>query len=211
MTRVRYRVAVLACLLLCSTQSMASDADEASLASLRAVLEGSRARRLLRLCREAVAETARGGRPAQPVSPRASDPASGLFVTLVKRGVVRGCYGDLNPSYGSLEQAASKAAEGAAVNDPRSLPVEPGEVAELDIILSLTLAPEPVMNLDQVDPDRYGLLVVSGARRAVLLPGEARTSSYALRYAMRKAGMAPGDSFSLFKFRTLTFISRGDS
>ncbi len=208
---ISWRIFILACLLLCSAPSIGSESAESTLASLRTALEGSRARRLLDLCRATVSATAEGNKLAATVSRQGSDPACGLFVTLVKRGVVRGCYGDLNPSYGSLEEAAAAAAEGAATQDPRSIPVEPGEVDSLDIVLSLTLAPEPVLSLDQVDPDRYGLLVISGGKRAVLLPGEARTSSYALRYVLKKAGMAPGDPFSLFKFRTLTFLTRGDS
>ncbi|MFN8176328.1 MAG: AMMECR1 domain-containing protein [bacterium] len=134
--------------------------------------------------------------------------ACGVFVTLVGRKGVRGCYGTLDGE-GTLEERIISAAQGAAARDLRSLPVKPSEVDRLTVIVSLTLPAEPIADWRTVDPDRFGLLVTSGGKSAVLLPGEARTASWEMSETLAKAGIGPAEPVTAFRFRTLTLVSRG--
>jgi AMMECR1 domain-containing protein len=47
--------------------------------------------------------------------------------------------------------------------------VQPEELPELDVEISILTPPEPTTS-DQLDPKRYGVIVTSGWRRGVLLP-----------------------------------------
>lgn len=188
--------------------------EDPAVRALAGSLAPERGRALLALARASV-EAVAAGKPLPEVVPSgAPRPGCGVFVTLVAgrgraAGTVRGCYGDLNATDATLEEAVQSAARGAASRDLRSLPLRPDELDGLTIILSFTLAPEPVADWRTVDPDRYGILVESDGASAVLLPGEARTASWGLDQTLRKAGSSPGAPISVFRFRTLTFAERG--
>jgi AMMECR1 domain-containing protein len=49
-----------------------------------------------------------------------------------------------------------------------------------------------------------GLMVTNGKRGAVLLPGEAKTSTWAIAECCRKAGIRPQGEM-LYRFRTTVF------
>lgn len=189
--------------------------DDAAVRALAGAIGPDRGRTLLALARAAVVATAAGRPLPELAAGDAPRPGCGVFVTLVAtgsgrgRGIVRGCYGDLNATDASLEEAVLSAARGAASRDPRSLPVRPDEVAGLTLVLSLTLPPEPVADARTVDPDRYGILVEGSGTSAVLLPGEARTASWGLDRTLSKAGLDRGAPVLLSRFRTLTFTERG--
>lgn len=203
------RPVVLLMLLVPEVAHAEADAD---VRALRDRMDPHRVESLLALARNVVRRTAAGQTLADDdvsVGPLAGS-GCGVFVTLVSpRGRVRGCYGDLNASFASIEGAVAMAARGAAAHDVRYRPVAPGEVDRLDVVISLTLPAEPVADPRRVDPDRFGILVTDGSRSAVLLPGEARTASWGIAEALRKAGLAETDAVVYYRFRTLTLTNRG--
>ena len=127
-------------------------------------------RALLDTAREAVRASVTGGAAAVP--PAISLPeASGAFVTLKKRGELRGCIGTLE-CRGPLAEEVARVAVSAARQDPRFAPVQPAELDELDVEVSVLGPLEPI---DPLDPDaivigRHGLVVEQGSRRGLLLP-----------------------------------------
>ena len=62
----------------------------------------------------------------------------GAFVTIKKNGALRGCIGHFLGT-GSLGKTIIEMAASAAVQDPRFSPVEPEEVDELEIDISLLI------------------------------------------------------------------------
>ena len=128
----------------------------------------------------------------------------GLFVTLVKQGHVRGCWGTMEPHGPTLEELATEAAIGAARFDHRSKPLSQHELGQVQVIVSLVGPMVPVLTIDEVDPKTHGLLVRSGERASVLLPGEAKTASWQLRRSLRQAGIKRKDPREMFRFRTVT-------
>lgn len=92
----------------------------------------------------------------------------GAFVTLHRRGRLRGCVGQL-PSKDPLIEVVAHCAKAAALEDPRFKPVRVEEVAEIEIELSI-LSPLQDMTLEKIEAGKHGLVVSRGWQRGVLLP-----------------------------------------
>lgn len=93
----------------------------------------------------------------------------GAFVTLKRRGDLRGCIGYVR-AYKPLVDAVWEMAESAAQRDSRFIPVEPSEVDDLEIEITVLSPLEKITNPDQVLVGRHGLLITRGYQSGVLLP-----------------------------------------
>jgi AmmeMemoRadiSam system protein A len=92
----------------------------------------------------------------------------GAFVTLHRRGRLRGCVGQL-PARDTLVEVVAHCAKAAALEDPRFNPVPPEELAEIEIELSI-LSPLQDVTLEKIEAGKHGLVVSRGWHRGVLLP-----------------------------------------
>ncbi len=93
----------------------------------------------------------------------------GLFVTLTRRGFLRGCIGNIyggKPLYELVRDMAIQ----AAFNDPRFRPLEKWETVDLSIEVSILSKPIPIKDLKNVKVGRDGLIVRMGGRSGLLLP-----------------------------------------
>ena len=127
-------------------------------------------RTLVDIARDAVRAGVSGRKPDLPSTGDFPD-ATGTFVTLKKRGELRGCIGTLECRRPLAEEVA-RAAFSAALEDPRFSPVRPSELDDLDVEVSVLGPLEPI---DPADPSaieigRHGLVVEYGPRRGLLLP-----------------------------------------
>ena len=99
----------------------------------------------------------------------------GAFVTLNKRGMLRGCIGYSEPIK-PLVNAVIEAAISAAVNDPRFPPVTADEVDDLEIEVSILTKPElievekPEEYMDKIKIGEDGLIIERGPYKGLLLP-----------------------------------------
>jgi AmmeMemoRadiSam system protein A len=162
------------------------------------MLTDSQKRALLHLARESVvARVSRTDASLPPLPVIDAFPqATGVFVTLKRRGALRGCLGVLQMR-GSLAEEVARCACDSATVDPRFPPLTPGELAEVSLEISV------LGRLEPVDPGpaggfeigRHGLVVEQGHRRGLLLPQVAVewgwTPEQFLRQTCRKAGLAP--------------------
>lgn len=126
-----------------------------------------------------------------------------VFVTLrSNHGELRGCVGQLKPAYPSLVEEVAHCARSAASHDPRFDPVRSEELPGLKIEVSVLDEPEDVSSADQLDPERYGVLVRSESRLGVLLPevDGVETAEQQLAIARRKAGIAPDSEVHVQRF-----------
>lgn len=92
----------------------------------------------------------------------------GAFVTLKRRGRLRGCVGQpeqIDP----LSHTVAHCAVSAATEDPRFSPVKPQEISELEIEIS-ALTPLVPVTLEEIEIGRHGLLVQQGRAHGLLLP-----------------------------------------
>jgi len=89
------------------------------------------------------------------------------FVTLKKKGRLRGCIGyteAVAPLFKVVQECAVAAAE-----DPRFPPVSAGELPSIDLEISV-LTPLAPIRAEDVEVGRHGLMISHGGRRGLLLP-----------------------------------------
>jgi AmmeMemoRadiSam system protein A len=135
-------------------------------------------RYLLDLARKTVREVATTGQlpevSADGLAPKFTA-AKGCFVTLTKRGDLRGCIGYILPQ-GPLYRAVVENARNAALRDPRFPAVGPGEVDQLEIEISVLTEPQPLFFsspedlLRRLQPHQDGVVLQIGNRGATYLP-----------------------------------------
>ncbi len=157
-------------------------------------LSNEERRSLLQLARRAIVETVCLGRPPEiPAASGALAARRGAFVTLFLRQRLRGCIGKLEPDE-PLAAAVMRCAMGAALADPRFLPVTAEEAADLEVEVSVLSALEAARP-EQIEVGRHGLVVALEGRRGVLLPqvaaGRGWTRERFLEETCAKAGLPP--------------------
>ena len=131
--------------------------------------------------------------PALPSSGPLAD-ERGAFVTVYVAGELRGCIGTFSPQ-ASLAATVSRMAVAAASEDPRFPSLEPGELPELQLSVSVLQPPHPVADPRAVKIGREGLVVRSGFHRGTLLPRVAVEHGWGaeefLKHTCLKAGLPP--------------------
>ncbi len=125
---------------------------------------------LLALARETITAITAGTAPPDPPT---DDPAfaqrRACFVTLHKEGMLRGCIGTLEATQ-PLGEAVVSAAASAATRDPRFLPVQASEVADLHIEISVLSPMREVADPEEIICGTHGVLVEQDGRSGVFLP-----------------------------------------
>ena len=172
-------------------------------------------RLLLQLAREAIG--AHVGRPRESAIESAIDSAAesaiesairnpqstiltrpgGAFVTLHKRGELRGCIGHIEPTE-PLGSVVPRCAVAASATDPRFPPITLAELDSIDIEISLLGPLEAIAGSQDVEIGRHGLVVERGWQRGLLLPQVAiewkwDTEAF-LAHTCQKAGL-PRDAW----------------
>lgn len=101
--------------------------------------------------------------------------AGASFVTITRRGMLRGCIGALEP-YQELVEDVIEHAAAAALEDYRFPPVQPDELSEICIEISCLTVPKILEYENDQDlmarlrPGVDGVVVRDGFRRATFLP-----------------------------------------
>ena len=125
----------------------------------------------------------------------------GVFVTIRRGERLRGCIGRPTPEQ-PIGTVVTEAATDAALHDPRVPAVEPGELGDVTVSVSVLSPPEA---LPATDPEAYpehvevgthGLMVERDRARGLLLPQVAIDQDVDaetfLDETCRKAGLSPG-------------------
>jgi AmmeMemoRadiSam system protein A len=159
---------------------------------------------LVELAKKSVETYVREGRiikPSKPVLPEMAVKA-GVFVSLKKQGQLRGCLGTFMPLCKSIEAETIINAISAATKDPRFPPVKEEELEDLAYSVDVLSCPEKVSDLAELDPRKYGISVVSGYRRGLLLPDleGVDTVEEQLRIAKMKADIPPHEEVEIYRF-----------
>lgn len=93
----------------------------------------------------------------------------GVFVTLKKRGQLRGCIGYIQ-AFRPLGLAVKEMALAAAFEDPRFPPLRPGELKDLTVEISVLSPLQRIGSLEEIEIGRHGLYILSGCSSGLLLP-----------------------------------------
>lgn len=131
------------------------------------------------------------------------DSPQGVFVTLKRNGQdLRGCIGTYTPATNSLGDEIIRNASSAALKDPRFPPVKEDELHELTISVDVLTEPEPC-EIDDLNPDRYGIMIEKEGKSGLLLPDLDGVDSVEkqVEVTKKKAGLPPAaDDFELKRF-----------
>ncbi|MDR0784764.1 MAG: AmmeMemoRadiSam system protein A [Treponema sp.] len=95
---------------------------------------------------------------------------AGVFVSIKKEGVLRGCIGTISPIQKNIAQEIIKNSVSAASRDPRFSPIKEEELPLLSYSVDILFPSEIIYGPDELDVKRYGLIVSCGNRRGLLLP-----------------------------------------
>ena len=134
-------------------------------------------RDLLQLARSAIESELLGGkaalRPAVP-SPALKE-TRGCFVTLHKRGALRGCIGSIEPKV-TLVAGVEENARHSAFRDPRFPALTKQELPDITVEISILTRPVALEFTDgqdlmaQLIPNVHGVILESGWHRSTFLP-----------------------------------------
>jgi hypothetical protein len=159
---------------------------------------------LVELAKKTVETYVKEGRiiePPEPLPPEMSERA-GVFVSIKKRGQLRGCIGTITPCHGNVVIEIIRNAISSATQDPRFDPVKKEELEELEYSVDVLSPSQKIKDRSELDPKKYGVILVSGRKRGVLLPDldGVDTVEEQLRITRMKAGILPGEEVEIYKF-----------
>jgi MEMO1 family protein len=107
--------------------------------------------------------------PKDPVRTPGLNEPRGVFVCLHKGKDLRGCIGMIE-GFGPLYQTVKDMAIQAAFADPRFCPLNPEELDDLDLEISVLTPLERINDPSQIEIGRHGLLIRKKSYSGLLLP-----------------------------------------
>ncbi len=126
-----------------------------------------------------------------------------VFVTISKNGQRRGCKGAFEPVTGSLRDEIIRTAVQAATADIRYRPIRRSELKDVTFVVSIVGPLRRVRDSAAYSPRQFGLLIKSGDKSGVVLPGEAKTSQWRLSEARKQAGVGSKDPCEMYVFEAV--------
>lgn len=164
---------------------------------------------VVELAKKAVEEYIRNGKTAPPpevLSPEMKEKA-GVFVCLKKHGQLRGCIGTFMPCCSTVAEEIIRNAVCAATQDSRFVPVGKDELPSLEYSVDLLSPPEKISGMNDLDPKKYGVIVVRGGMKGLLLPDLEGVDTVVeqLRIAKMKAGIDPDEDAEIYRFEVRRF------
>ncbi|AHM56946.1 hypothetical protein EAL2_c16510 [Peptoclostridium acidaminophilum DSM 3953] len=127
---------------------------------------------------------------------------AGVFVSIHKDGCLRGCIGTISPVRENIAEEIISNAISAASKDPRFAPLGNDEVNEIEIKVDVLGNLEKVDSEDELDVYRYGVVVESEHKRALLLPNLDGVDSIEkqLDIVKKKADIDETEECKLYRF-----------
>lgn len=127
----------------------------------------------------------------------------GVFVTLKKDGVLRGCIGTIQATEKNVPMEIIKNAVSAGTKDPRFDSVEASELDDLVYSVDLLSESEAIESINELDVKNYGIIVSHGYKKGLLLPNleGVDTVEEQLSIALSKANISHNDNYNMERFR----------
>lgn len=149
---------------------------------------------LLRIARESIRAELEGKTLPKTGEQGALEEKRGAFVSLKKRGRLRGCIGFIEARK-PLARTVEEMAVAAAFQDPRFSPLRREELKDLHLEISVLTPLHRVGDVSEIEIGTHGLYIRKGGRSGLLLPQVATEWRWDrdtfLRETCCKAGLAP--------------------
>lgn len=121
----------------------------------------------------------------------------GAFVTLHKRGSLRGCIGYIHAQK-PLHATIREMALAAAFQDTRFNPVKKSELKDIDIEISVLTPLKKIDSIEEIEVGKHGIYIIKGYHSGILLPQVAMEYGWDrntfLEHTCTKAGL-PTDAW----------------
>ncbi|AFM27242.1 AmmeMemoRadiSam system protein A [Desulfomonile tiedjei] len=157
-------------------------------------LQDEEKRELHRIARTVI-ESRAAGKPVPrivPAFPRLAE-KFGAFVSIHKRGMLRGCIGCLTAD-DALHRTVEEMAEAAAFRDPRFTPVQTEELPHLELEISVLTPFVEIEDTADIQIGIHGLMIRKGNYSGLLLPQVAADRNWDtitfLEETCKKAGLS---------------------
>lgn len=120
---------------------------------------------------------------------------AGVFVSIHEWGELRGCIGTIAPTTNCIAEEIIQNGISASTRDPRFPAIEEYELDQLDISVDVLSDVEPISSMEELDVERYGVIVTKGFKRGLLLPNLEGVDSVEDQVAIvkQKAGIRVDD------------------
>ncbi|MFC1643633.1 AmmeMemoRadiSam system protein B [Chlamydiota bacterium] len=175
-----------------------SSKDTKEIKNEEQVYSGEERKELLDIARKSMKEYVENGKKTtfSPKSAKLKENRGG-FVTLKKKGQLRGCIGYI-VAVKPLYETVAEMAINAAVNDTRFCPVTKDELDDIDIEISVLSPLETITDPSKIQVGKHGLIIRKGFYSGLLLPQVATEYGWDrqtfLEHTCNKAGL-PADAW----------------
>lgn len=169
-------------------------------------------RLLLKTARLAIEQFITGKPLDVPALDESLNASQGVFVTLWEHPKkLRGCIGRTQGITPTLTQEVAECAIMAATKDTRFIPLQDAlELQNISIELSLLMPLEDISDKSSLDPHRYGVVVMAGHKRGLLLPNVdgIDTVDDQLKIAREKGRISANEDCQMARFEVLKISDR---
>ena len=161
----------------------------------------------VKLAREAIETYLKTKKPLKVtplINNRIGDRREGVFVTIHHNGELRGCIGTIKPKKKTLAEEIIANAIGAAFGDERFEPVTEEDLDSLIITVDVVVDLIPILSVEDLDSQIYGVMVEADNKHAVVLPKlpGVVTPEKQIEICKRKAGIPINEDVDLYRFNT---------
>lgn len=139
------------------------------------------------------------GSPVSP-PPWSRDIQQACFVTFFSGKKVMACSGGFRPRTADLGSEIEANVRQALHLDPRAGGIDRKIAMGARVLITFPGEPRPVASPDAIDPARQGLFVENDRFGVAIVPGEAKTASWAYREALRRLGEHDPAAVRLYVF-----------
>lgn len=142
-----------------------------------------------------------------PFIARAANVRAGAFVSIHSKGRLRGCIGTIESVHENLLAEIVANAIEAATRDPRFQPIEAHELDQLEVKVDEMGPLESVRSKEDLDVQKYGVVVESGYRRGLLLPAleGVEDVDHQIAIACSKVGIGLSENYHMYRFKVTRY------
>ncbi len=130
------------------------------------------------------------------------------FVTFFSGRRVVACCGGFVPRTANLAREIEENVKQALLLDSRAKGIDRRTAGSVDVLITFPGELRPVASWSVVNPSREGLFVENDRGGVAIVPGEAKTASWAFREAMRRLGEKNPSAVRIFAFSAWGISSR---
>ena len=132
---------------------------------------------------------------------------AGVFVSIKKDGELRGCIGTIEASKDNIIEEIINNAISASAKDPRFYPVDIDELDKLVYSVDILEKAEVIDDINQLNPNIYGVIVEKDSKRGLLLPkiDGISTAEEQIEIALGKAGIDKNEDYLIYRFKVIRY------